>query len=293
MHFAAVEEIQQAHHLRHLGTRSTRRGGPTKHPGRVQRPIRSAVERIRLVVVPDHRAEASGSSLPPADGSTQIGAELAREHDRLHELRSTVSGLVASYQLLHEHGDELPAAARTRLEQLHGAELGRLERLLGDQAAGPGEWVDLGPVVDDLVQTLHLRGHEVTWTGTTVRAWGCRDDVAQVLHVLLENAVRHAFGNDIGVTVSLQDERVEVRVRDHGPGIAPEVRQELFRRGVRRNGSPGDGIGLSIAHRLADQMGATLRLDPDDPGAPGSTFVLSLPVAPACGWRTDGPTGPF
>ncbi len=58
------------------------------------------------------------------------------------------------------------------------------------------------------------------------------------------------------------------------------MRRDLFRRGVRRTDSPGEGIGLDIARRLADQMGAALWLEPYDPDRGGSTFVLSLPATP-------------
>jgi signal transduction histidine kinase len=152
--------------------------------------------------------------------------------------------------------------------------------LLNDESSSTAEWFDVGLVVDDLVETLRLRGHEISWTSTSARAWGCHDDVAEVVHVLLENAVRHGRGDHVEVTLAPRGESVEVRVHDGGPGIAPEVRRDLFRRGVRRTGSPGEGIGLSIARHLADEMGAVLRLEPSDPEVLGSTFVLSLPATP-------------
>lgn len=279
MHFALADEIQQVRILAQLGARSSRQGSPRRHPRVSVPPIRSTVERLRLAVAPvvhDHRATIADRESLAA--STELEAELAHERDRLHELRATVSGLVASHQLLQGHQAELTAATRSRLEQLHGAELGRLERLLVDRSAGPAEPIDLGAVIDTLVETLRLRGHEIAWTGTTAHAWGCPDDVAQVLHVLLENAIRHAFGSEVEVAVSPHGRTVEIRVRDRGPGVAPEVLQDLFRRGACRTDSPGEGIGLSIARRLADQMGAVLRLEPQDADRTGSTFVLSLPA---------------
>ena len=286
MHFTLLDGIHQAHHLPLRGIGTARNEVRVRHPGLRQQPIRSAVERLRTVAgaaAHDHRSPTSGS---PA-GSAELEAELARERDRLHELRSTVSGLVASYRLLQEHPAEITPAARSRLEHLHDAELGRLERLLSDRVCSTPGPVDLATAIDPLVETLRVGGHGVTWSGTTLRAWGCPDDVAQVVHVLLDNAVRHADGNEVEVTVVPRGQQVEVRVHDQGPGVAPEVRRDLFERGVHRPGSPGEGIGLNIARRLADRMGAVLRLDTGAAELPGSTFVLSLRAAPDAAARAD------
>lgn len=276
MHIALIDEIHQTHQLPRRGT-AERHGIRVTQPGRHGRAIRSAVERLRVVVGPATHLHRTS---PAAPGSGELEAELARERDRLHELRSTVSGLVASYRLLQEHSIELTPAARSRLEHLHDTELGRLERLLIDRPCSAPGPVDLELAIDPLVETLRVEGHPVAWSGTTLRAWGCEDDVAQVVHVLLDNAVRHASGDQIEVTVARRGQNVEVRVRDHGPGVAPEVRDDLFERGVHRQGSPGEGIGLHIAHELADRMGAVLRLEPGDADLTGSTFVLSLPATP-------------
>jgi hypothetical protein len=69
------------------------------------------------VAASDDRRPTTGAT--PVDGSVQLEAQLAHERDRLHELRSTVSGLAASYQMLHEHRAELTPATQSRLEQLH------------------------------------------------------------------------------------------------------------------------------------------------------------------------------
>ncbi|HEY0952902.1 ATP-binding protein [Nocardioides sp.] len=244
MHFALLEEIRQTHPLPYRGHgRDARRG--------------ASRDRVRGVGLAPHPA--------PAD----LAAELARERDRLHELRSTVSGLVASYHLLQEQQVELTSAARSRLEQLHRVELDRLERLLTDEAEDPAGPVDVGLAIDPLVETLRLDGHPIRWSGSRARAWGCHDDVAQVVHVLLDNAIQHAAGNEVDVVVGAGGGRVEVRVHDRGPGTyAADT--------GRRAGSPA--VGLNTVHRLADQMGAVLRFEPGDVEDPGTTVVLSLPA---------------
>jgi signal transduction histidine kinase len=268
MHFSLLDEIRQSRQL------------PCAVP--VRESIREVVRgAARGVGATRHRARAHQRGLSSCDTTIDLEAELALERDRLHELRSTVGGLVASYHLLQEQQVALTPAARSRLEQLHDVELGRLERLLADQSDDPPGPVDLTLAIDPLVETLRLGGHDIRWSGTDAHAWGRQDDVTQVVHVLLDNAIRHAYGREVEVAVATTDAQVEVRVHDLGPGVAPEVRDALFQRGVRRTGSPGQGIGLSIAHRLADQMGAVLQFDPGDHDQPGTTFVLRLPRLPA------------
>lgn len=206
-----------------------------------------------------------------------IEAALAREQERLHELRATVGGLALASRLLREGGDGLTTRARLRLEHLHESELGRLERLLDDHRSNEVVVVDLGEIVDPLVEALRLRGHRVHWTGTRLQARGRRDEIAEVIHILLENAARHAGQSAIHVEVLTRRRMVEARVRDSGPGVPPDLVPVLFERGARAADSPGEGIGLHIGSRLAQGMGGRLRFE-SVVGAPGACFVLSLPI---------------
>jgi signal transduction histidine kinase len=204
-------------------------------------------------------------------------AALRREHDRLHELRATLAAVSASYQMLRDPRTKITPGRRDRLLRLHDAEMGRLERLLADRQEPVGE-VDLDAVIDPLVESLRVRGHEVSWTETGCRVHGRRDDVTEAVHVLLENAGRHAAGRSVDVAVVPRGQEVDVRVTDHGPGVAPEVLPRLFARGACGPGSPGAGLGLNIARRLAQETGGRLRLEPPRPGEPGAAFVLTLPA---------------
>ena len=179
--------------------------------------------------------------------------------------------------LLQEAQDDLPRATRERLESLHASELERLERLLTDGPREEPRSVPLAEVVDPFVDSVRTRGQRVLWGGTHCRAWGRRDEIAEIVHVLLENAARHASGADVAVEVSSDDDRVQLRVADRGPGVPPELAETLFDRGTRSRQSPGDGIGLHLAQRLSREMGGDLRLEPPVPGV-GAAFALTLPA---------------
>lgn len=108
--------------------------------------------------------------------------------------------------------------------------------------------------------------------------------LTQLLFDLLDNSFTHR-ASDRPVEVSVAGERVDgwVRftVRDNGPGVPPEDRQQIFELLVRGNGSdgrPGVGIGLAACRRIVHGYGGSIECA--DSAGPGATFVFTLP-APA------------
>jgi len=104
----------------------------------------------------------------------------------------------------------------------------------------------------------------------------------QVLRNLLTNAVRYGAGLQHGIDVSgeVDDERVYVRVRDHGRGLGeedPERLFDLFYRSPSALSVPGGaGIGLFVCRRLAEAMGGGIEARSHEEG--GSEFTLYLPT---------------
>lgn len=207
----------------------------------------------------------------------EVEAALSRDEETLHEVRATIVGLSLAMHLLQESHDDLPEATRLRLESLHASELERLERLLTESPREKPQSVSLAEVIDPFVDSVRARGQRVLWSGTRCHAWGRRDEIAEVVHVLLENANRHAPGSDVAVEVSSGRDRVRLRVADHGPGVPPELTDTLFERGIRGRHSSGQGIGLHLAQRLSREMGGELALEPATQEV-GAAFTLTLPV---------------
>ncbi|MCX5208151.1 DUF4118 domain-containing protein [Kitasatospora sp. NBC_00240] len=103
----------------------------------------------------------------------------------------------------------------------------------------------------------------------------------RVLANVITNALRHnAPGAPVLVAASHHAGRVEIRVVDRGPGIAPEDRDRVFlpfqRLGDTDN-TTGVGLGLALSRGLAEAMGGTLDVE-DTPGG-GTTMLLTLPAA--------------
>jgi signal transduction histidine kinase len=105
--------------------------------------------------------------------------------------------------------------------------------------------------------------------------------VERVLTNLLDNAIRHTpEGGEVSVELADGNGKVSVVVSDTGPGIAPELRANLFRRAfssgdARRQG----GLGLLIVQRMLQLHGSLIELVERD--RRGATFSFKLDAAPS------------
>jgi K+-sensing histidine kinase KdpD len=149
----------------------------------------------------------------------------------------------------------------------------------------------LGDAIQAAVERLHqaLPARRVEWdqeaaTMDVVADWG---RLLQVLDNLLANA--HRFGPP-GTAIEVAVERdgpglVAITVRDHGPGVAPDVRGRLFERFVHgpvEEGAAqqvGTGLGLAIVKGLVEAHAGSVALV--DTGQAGASFRFTLPIAEA------------
>lgn len=153
------------------------------------------------------------------------------------------------------------------------AELSRLGRLTMDEAGATTEFA-LDDVLSRLVVAQQAQGRSVSWEPSGITVVGQKDDLTEVLHILLDNAAKHGCSSGTTVDVRHCDDTVEVLVSDNGPGISPELRAHVFEWGTRGYGSRGHGIGLSIARDLVQQQGGSLVLD-NSPQT-GATFIVGV-----------------
>jgi signal transduction histidine kinase len=88
---------------------------------------------------------------------------------------------------------------------------------------------------------------------------------------LVDNAIKFTpRGGDVSLGARMIDGQAIIRVGDRGPGIAPEDRDNIFKRFYRSDHNthlPGNGLGLSMAAAIVEQHGFSLFVKDNSPGA--------------------------
>jgi signal transduction histidine kinase len=104
-----------------------------------------------------------------------------------------------------------------------------------------------------------------------VQILGDGDLIREAVSNLISNAIKFTPENGVvNVTVTREDDRPLIRVRDSGIGIEPAERDKIFQRFYRTASGhrvPGSGLGLSIAAAIANLHDFDLRYSDNNPGA--------------------------
>jgi two-component system, OmpR family, sensor histidine kinase KdpD len=233
-------------------------------------------------------------------------AEVFRQTDRVrrsmlaavsHDLRSPLAAIKASVTDLMDPDVERNDAERADVLQTIDTETDRLDALVAnllDMSRIEAGLLQARPESIDLaeVTTAELDSVCARWPGVDVRATIDENHamveadpifLVRVLSNLLDNAAKAAMRTgrpDIEVRVGRHGDGVAVRVIDHGDGLDPVAREQLFYPFYRleeRTSKLGPGLGLAIAKGFVDMMGGELWVE-DTPGG-GATFAFSLPEA--------------
>jgi two-component system sensor histidine kinase MtrB len=218
--------------------------------------------------------------------------------DVSHELRSPLTTLATSVEVLNSRRGEMPLRSRAALDLLAG-DVQRFQRLVEDlleisrfdagvaelhleevrlselvrravyAAGGPELPVALGPGMEGLTVAADKRRLE------------------RVIANLVENAGYYG-GGATRVVLTGNEAVVRLAVEDAGPGVPVAERERVFERffrgsaAGRRRGSGGDGsgLGLSLVAEHVRLHGGRIWVE-DGPGGRGARFVVELPVASA------------
>lgn len=215
-----------------------------------------------------------------------------------HELRTPVAVITGFSELLSgmaesaspEEVREFADTILTNARQLDALteELLDLTHIDLAGAPEPDAVIDLGSVVEHALETHpHLTtDHELQLdlaTGPTpVNA--SEKALERILVNLVGNAAKYSpAGTTITVSVRRDEDDVLLVVDDQGPGVAPELREQIFARFFRGTGDEvtrtrGTGVGLAIVAEYAAKMAAKVRVD-SAPGG-GARFEVCFPLGP-------------
>jgi PAS domain S-box-containing protein len=252
-------------------------------------------------------------SAPPGHGRTGyvvVAADISerlkveRQKDEFvtmvhHEVRAPLTAVRGAIGLLDggvagdlsDRGRELVEIAMRNSE--------RMERLVNDLLASRKldagrmqfhlELVELMPLLEQAIESASAYASrfqvrielEDSVPGAKVRV--DPDRLIQVFANVLSNATKYSpAGAVVTVTAKRHQERLRVAIRDLGPGIADDFRDQVFEKFARGDNADwrhrsGIGLGMSISKAIMEELGGTIFFETEV--GVGTTFFVDLPEA--------------
>ena len=217
---------------------------------------------------------------------TKVAALRRFVADAAHELGTPLTALRTNLELVDdehiplalEQVERMDALTRSLLDLSHleataaeiqyeDVDLSALLRNLGESYASRAEQAELDFNLEIVTEPAEIKGDPT--------------QLATLIRNLLDNAVKFTpEGGQVNVNLSTQDNVVQLTVADTGIGIPEDDMPHLFshfHRGRNASAYPGNGLGLAIVKTIADQHGASIRVDSDETG---TQFVVEFPYQP-------------
>jgi signal transduction histidine kinase len=295
----AADAVTQLIESSHQGERTTPVVVRLERTGRVLRitaaPFAERAGRVVLLVEDVTEQRIMEAQLIQNDKMASIGQLVSGV---AHELNNPLTSIAGLTELLLER--ELhPDVPREHLRVIHDQadRAGRIVRnLLTFARKGVPEKtpVDLNDVAARtallIVYEMQLHGVELeeALSAEPVVVLGDRHELQQVLLNLITNAVQAVSGlppgaqRKITITTAREEGQAILRVRDTGPGVAPQHASSLFTPFfTTKAAGQGTGLGLSLSYGLVKAHDGELSYEPPPEG--GAEFRVALPLhdAPA------------
>lgn len=203
-----------------------------------------------------------------------------------HELRTPLTGIVGAARTIDMDGLDREMTTAVRSMVSRSAELsGIVDDLIVAARADAGLLsADAAPAsvmeqVESVVDYIRLMGGDASIECQDATVLIDAEKFRHVLRNLLVNAHRHGLA-PIAIRGQSTGDRYICQVVDSGPGVAPELADDLFRRFVHTGGSGREagslGLGLAVAKELATEMSTEISYRHIN----GEThFVLIIPLA--------------
>ena len=212
-----------------------------------------------------------------------------------HELRNPLAPILTALHLMQLRNPDMFERERSVIERQVKHVVRLVDDLLDVSRITRGKTelhkalVDIADVVAKAIEQasplLEERDHDLgvkVPRGLFVDGDAMR--LAQVIGNLLTNAAKYTErGGRIEITGARRGDRIELRVRDTGIGIANDMLPKVFEMFVQERQAldrarGGLGLGLAIVKSLVELHGGTVGVTSEGPGK-GSEFVVALPAA--------------
>ena len=128
------------------------------------------------------------------------------------------------------------------------------------------EQIDSHKIVIDVEDNIYIKGDS--------------EKFLMVVENLVDNAVKYSPVKDtVFLKLKTKNEEIELIVEDNGMGIDAAEKEKIFDRFYRSStsekiGIRGYGLGLSLVKTILMEMGATIRIEDNDPN--GSKFIITI-----------------
>ena len=271
--------------------------------GRALKPLRAFAAQVERVQ-PDNLSEIRLSEDVPTElqrCSASFNGMIARlgegfsaqrqfTGNAAHELRTPLALMQAQIELfISEHSGLQPKTAELLgLLQEQTERMSRMTKVLLEMSelrSVPCEDdVELGPlseeVLTDLAPLAENKGIALNCAGDAL-VIGNDALLYRLVFNLVENAIRYSrSGSTVNVSISGSDSHVLLRVKDEGPGIPKQYRENIFQPFFRLDKSRsraygGAGLGLALVWEIAVLHGGTVEVEASSEN--GTTMLVSLP----------------
>lgn len=272
------------------------------------RPIRKVQSAARQLSTGDTSARVPDSISLRRDSIGELGSDFNHMAGRIqhlldaqqqllrdvsHELRTPLARMQVALVLAEDNPDK----AATHLNRIE-SEIGRLNALIGSilslskVESGAAQLNETTFGLDQLIKQVAADA-EFEFTSRSITAqiessatqfFGDREQLRSGLENIVRNAMRYAPDDSaISLTLEKAPAGINVRIRDHGPGVLPEQLPRLFEaffraeRARSASDTGGHGVGLAIARSIVSLHGGSIAAVNAEGG--GLEVTITLPAS--------------
>ena len=215
-----------------------------------------------------------------------------------HELRSPLTSLIGFIETLQD-AEDIEKEAQANFLSIMDEEAKRMTRLIDDlislsrveveEHILPDEEVRIDEVIASVIAIFHDRAakqdmalsfdNQLGTAGGVIK--GDVDEIVEVFHNLIENALKYGFhGTQITICLSQQEQHLVVSVTNHGDGIEerhiPRLTERFYRVDKARSRQKGGtGLGLAIVKHIVNRHRGDMTITSELGDM--TTFSVTLP----------------